>query len=263
MGKLTKQELLQLEKYRFHSSLENSFYPADLLDVTNLKAFLNQLAVAIGAPNHKVTASIFIKRYAFLAVISLYAMTAWNKKLNMSLDNVTMEKAERGKSWLPAFTLGDITVQDWDGTNRSAWRDGVLQDLFTKNINPIISQLEKTVGIHKMILWENIAVYIFWLYESELKDCENNNLTDDFRYLLFDAEGATFGDYNLNPLQKYYAEKTYIEEYNEAVRIRKTCCFSYQLPAGKRCKTCPCTHLAKDGGCQVGEDICGSVRSFA
>ena len=48
----------------------------------------------IGSPNLKVTASIFVKRYAFLAVIYLYGMTAWNKKLNVSLNNISIQTEE-------------------------------------------------------------------------------------------------------------------------------------------------------------------------
>ncbi|WP_051633814.1 siderophore-iron reductase FhuF [Bacillus sp. UNC41MFS5] len=251
----------QLEKYRFHLSLEDSFNVADLLDETYLKDFLKNLSAAIGAPSEKIAASIFIKRYAFLAVMSLYTMTALNKKLNVSLDNIKMESAVQGKDWLPGISLKDATLQEWDGNNRSKWRESVLKDLFANNIYPLISQMEKTVGISKLILWENIAVYLFWLYETELKD--QNLVAEDFRYLILEAEGKLFGRYNKNPLQKYFAEKTYLEEWSTEVRVRKTCCFTYQLPAGKRCKTCPCTHIAKDRRCHDGENICEAVRSFA
>jgi siderophore-iron reductase FhuF len=251
----------QLSKYRFNPSLEHTFNVADLLDESFLKDFLKNLSAAIGAPSEKIAASIFIKRYAFLAVMSLYAMTALNKKLNVSLDNVQMESAEQGKDWLPGISLKDVTVQDWDGIDRSEWRASVLKDLFASNIFPLISQLEKTVGISKLILWENIAVYLFWLYESELKD--KDNAAEDFRYLISEAEGLLFGRCNLNPLQKYFAEKTYLEVWDSEVRIRKTCCFTYQLPAGKQCKTCPCIQNVKDRRCQDGESICEAVRSFA
>jgi siderophore-iron reductase FhuF len=251
----------QLEKYRFNPSLKHSFHVEDLLDEALLKEFMKNLSHTLGAPSEKVAASIFIKRYAFLAVMSLYAMTALNRKLNVSLDNVKMESAEQGKDWLPGISLKDVTVQDWDGNDRSEWRANVFKDLFANNIYPLISQLEKTFGISKLILWENIAVYLFWLYESELK--ENEQVAEDFRYLISEAEGQLFGRYNLNPLQKYFAEKTYLEEWDSEIRLRKTCCFTYQLPAGKRCKTCPCTHIAKDRRCHDGENICEAVRSFA
>jgi len=249
-----------LGKYRFQSSLEDSFDVAALMDEVFLKDFLENLSDAIKSPSEKAVASIFIKRYAFLAVMALYAM-AWNKKLNVSLDNVKMEGAEQGKDWLPGISLKDAAVQDWDGSEHSQWRASVFKDIFANNIDPLISQLEKTVGISKLILWENIAVYIFWLYESELK--ENDRAAEDFRYFISEAEGSLFGRYKLNPMQKYFAEKTYLEEWDTEVRVRKTCCFTYQLPAGKRCKTCPCTHIAKDRRCHDGENICEAVRSFA
>ncbi|MBO0958956.1 siderophore-iron reductase FhuF [Neobacillus sp. MM2021_6] len=261
---MTDQERIQLKKYRFQASLNDSVSVAKLLDESFLKDYLKKLAETLGAPNEKVAASIFIKRYAFIAVMALYAMTAWNKKLNVSLENVEMELPIQGENWLPSLTLMDSAVEELDASeNRSEWRDRILKDLFAKNIYPIIAQMEKTVRISKLILWENIAIYIFWLYESEWKDSENANVRDDFRYLLLEAEGQLFGDYHLNPLHKYFTEKTYVEERDEEIRIRKTCCFTYQLPAGKRCKTCPCTHLAKDGRCHDGESICGAVQRFA
>jgi siderophore-iron reductase FhuF len=260
---LTETELLVLEKYRLGGKSADSFPIASLLDESFLKDFLEKLALTIGAPSTKVAASIFIKRYAFLAVTALYSMSVWNKKLNVSIDNVSMESPNQGIPWLPSFSLKEMTAQDWNGEDRALWRDSVLKDLFANNIYPIIMALEKAFGISKLILWENIAVYLFWLYEKELKDNENSNVAEDFRYLLQEAEGSLFGQYNLNPLQRYYAEKTYVEEMDEEIRLRKTCCYSYQLPAGKRCKVCPCTHVTKDGRCHDGESICSAVRSFA
>jgi siderophore-iron reductase FhuF len=251
----------QLEKYRFHRSLEHSFHVAELLDEAFLKDFLKNLSDVIEAPSEKVAASIFIKRYAFLAVMSLYAMTALNKKLNVTLENVKMESAQQGKDWLPGISLKDATLQDCEASDRSKWRAGIFKDLFANNIYPLISKLEKTVGISRLILWENIAVYLFWLYETELKDYDY--AAEDFRCLISEAEGKLFGRYNVNPLQKYFNEKTYLEEWDAEVRVRKTCCFTYQLPAGKRCKTCPCTQILKDRRCQDGENICEAVRSLA
>lgn len=225
---------------------------------------MTDLSKTIGAPSEKIAASIFIKRYAFLAVISLYAMTAWNKKLDVSLDKVRMEPASKLENWLPAFYLKDLAVDEWDsGEARSEWRKGVVKELFAKNIYPLITLFEKTFGISKLILLENIAIYIFWLYESQLK--EYKNAVEDFSFLIFEAEGSLFGRYKLNPLQKYYVEKIYLDEQAEEVRIRKTCCFTYQLEgSSKRCKTCPCSLNVKNGRCQEdGEGFCSAVRGLA
>lgn len=245
------KEILELQKYRLRSGLKNKFNVADLLNEEFLADFIKNLADSIGAPSEKVAASIFIKRYAFLAVFSLFSMSALNKKINMSLENIEMESAERGKAWLPLFSLKDFSVEKWQGEERHEWRKDVVKDLFAKNIYPIIDQLEKVFKISKLILWENIAVYIFWLYETEL------NENEDFHFLMFEAEGELFGPLKRNPFQKYFSEKNV-----EGIRIRKTCCYSYQLPPGKRCKTCPCNLNAQDGRCINGESVCSTVRSI-
>jgi siderophore-iron reductase FhuF len=258
---LTETEILALQRFRLNQDVTNSFAVADLLDDASLREFMKTLTGAIGSPNEKVAASIFIKRYAFLAVISMFAMTAWNKKLDISLNNIRMETPTKGSNWLPSFALNVLKAEEWNpGVDRSEWRKAVISELFAKNIYPIIVKLEKTFGISRFILWENIAVYLFWIYETELKEMDNG----DFRYLLFDADGSLFGRYKLNPIQKYYGEKVYVEESGEEVRKRKTCCFTYQLEGStKRCKTCPCAHIAKDGRCAYGEDLCGPARGLA
>jgi siderophore-iron reductase FhuF len=262
---LTEKEMLLLQKYRFNPQLEQSYAITNLLDEVLLKKFMGNLAKVIGAPSDKVAASIFVKRYAFVAVMALYAMSVWNKKLNVSLDTLWMETTKQGNNWQPSIRLKDLTVEEWEATalSRADWRKKVLKDLFAKNIDPILSMLEKTFRISKLILWENISVYLFWLYEKELKDSRNEQVLDDFQYLIFEAEGALFGDCHENPLQKYYTEKVYMAN-GEKVRLRKTCCFTYQLSGStKRCKTCPCTYLGKDGRCINGkENICGAVRGL-
>lgn len=258
MGNLLKEnDLSALQKYRLTSETDKSFNVGNLLDKTFSIDFMKKLAFSIGSPSEKTAASIFIKRYAFIAVISLFAMTTGNKKMNLSLDNIEMEEAERGIDWLPMISLKNPSIEEWNGQDRDEWRKGVYRDLFANNIYPIIEHFEKTFKVSKLILWENIAVYLFWLYETELSDNENPNVRSDFNFLIKEAEGNLFGKYHLNPIQKYYSDKHPRDE----IRMRKTCCFTYQLGT-KRCKTCPCTHISKDGVCFDGESFCGAASSL-
>jgi ferric iron reductase protein FhuF len=265
MVKIAKEnDITLLEKYRLKLEIMHSFDVADLLDETFLKKFMPHLAEAIGAPSEKTAASIFMKRYAFIAVLALFSMSVANKKINVSIENIEMEDAKQGKDWLPGLKLKNLAIEDWNGEDRDTWRKTVYQDLFAKNLFPLIDQLEKYYNLSRLILWENIAVYLFWLYETELKDNNHPNIKDDFRFLIFEAEGKLFGPYNNNPLKKYYNDKQYVEEFQEEIRTRKTCCFTYQLKSRpSRCKTCPCTHIAKEGVCFDGESICTTVRSLA
>jgi ferric iron reductase protein FhuF len=253
---LIENDLISLQKYRLRSNTGNSFMVGGLLDKAYAQEFMKKLAYSIGAPSERTAASIFIKRYAFIAVISLFAMTTSNKKMNLSIDNIEMEEAEHGKDWLPTISFKEAAIETWNGIDRHKWRENVYRELFAENIYPLIEHFEKIFKVSKLVLWENIAVYLFWLYETELKDNDNPNVQDDFKFLTMEAEGRLFGRYHLNPIKKYFTEKNSEDE----IRMRKTCCFTYQL-GSKRCKTCPCTHITNGGVCFDGESICSTVRS--
>jgi ferric iron reductase protein FhuF len=244
---LTDIEIQALEKLRLKRKLESATNMGDLLNQDNMAEFLNKLMGSIGAPTVKIAASIFMKRYAFLAVVSLYSMTVWNKKLNVTFPNVEIKEIVQDQEWLPSFTLKDLSVQIGNEENRAKWREGVFQDLFANHLSVLIDHLREVTNISEAVLWENIAVYLFWLYESVLKDVDNKNVLNDFQFLFSEANGGLFGAYQQNPLQRFNTEKTFVEEFQEEVRIRKTCCFSYQLKVnGHRCKVCPCRHISKN-----------------
>ncbi|MEK4496444.1 siderophore-iron reductase FhuF [Ureibacillus sp. FSL W8-0352] len=238
---LTEKELQILQKYRLTSESMHTFNVYQLMDEIYLKEFISKIAEMIGAPSEKVAASIFMKRFAFVAVISLFAMSVWNKKLNVELNMIEMEWPEKGENWIPTINLNDLNFEELNQNcqSRSLWRQGIIEDLFLKNISPLIDKFEKTIGISQTILWENIAVYVFWLYEMELKE-NHQQAIDDFHYIIFEADGSLFGYHHKeNPLRKYYGKKTFIDNGAE-LRIRKTCCYNYLLDSMKRCKTCPC-----------------------
>ena len=83
----------------------------------------------------------------------------------------------------------------------------------------------------KLILWDNIAIYLFWLYETVLPKNRRTQKyriepKEDFDYLISEAPETLFGNEHTNPIKRYYHKKVYIEDLQEEVRVRTTCCFS-------------------------------------
>ncbi len=61
---------------------------------------------------------------------------------------------------------------------------------------------------------------------------EHLRIEDDFAYLVHKAPGALFGEIQ-NPFVPFYTEAP-------AVRMRKTCCFYFQVStSGEYCTVCP------------------------
>ncbi|MFE8702299.1 IucA/IucC family C-terminal-domain containing protein [Cytobacillus sp. FJAT-54145] len=258
---LTNEETEQLSNYRFSNKSKPTDSTIELVellkDEQSLLNYMEELSKVIGSPNLKVTASIFVKRYAFLAVIYLYSMTKWNKSLDISIDRISLQTKEDDEHWLPSFYFKKAEVEAMMG-ERNEWRDRCLQNLFSNHLSIVLSALSLHTKQSKLIMWENIAIYIFWLYESVFTQVDDDELknraSEDFHYIMNEAPGCLFGKYHNNPLKRHFHQKSYVEHLQEEVRVRTSCCFSYMLEGSSdKCKICPQTcNIPKRGGVTIG-----------
>lgn len=242
-AKLSEHEIAELLRFRYTPILEqesSATLMSSLVNQEQMQAFLKEVEGGIQAPDLKVAASVFMKRYAFVVVIYLYALSSWNKRLHFSLDSLYLQSSEMEGNWLPEYYIKDLTVEEFKGKDRHQWRDQAIQHLFKEIMFPILHNLTREAKISKYILWENIAVYLHWLYEKVLDHNQELLAYNDYDYIVNQAPGNLFGPYELNPLQRYNVEPVFLSELNESIRIRKTCCFTYQLGAKRTyCNTCP------------------------
>jgi ferric iron reductase protein FhuF len=265
MVNATSIDMTTLLWFRLSETLNREDLTIEAFDLLsgNLESYVQKVKLAIGAPNEKVAASMIVKRYAFLAAMGIFTMSHSDRKLNLIPSNVTLVSHYEEEHWLPKFYLKDIQFQLMQG-DRNADREQYMKDLFANHISLLIHQLSRITNTSKLILWENVAVYLFWLYESVLNSNEERKmvLEDDFHYLFYEAPGSVFGPYNHNPLTKYDSEKVYQVAVDKFIRFRKTCCYSYQLDSKqKRCATCPCFQSEEGGTCQSEQSFCSTIRS--
>lgn len=243
MISLTDEQAEDLRSFRLVTDAKScplSIEAKQLMDARALGEYLSHLQEHIGAKDEKVAASILVKRYAFLPVIYLYSMTAWNLKMDISHENLSLESQEKNGLWLPGFRFKNLWGEA-AGADRNQWREEAILSLFSTHVFPILDNVAKEAKISKLILWENIAIYLFWLYETVLPGEPSLAIqaSEDFKFIMEEASGNLFGGYNENPLKRYHNEKILVESTGKVIRPRKTCCFSYLTNSGKRCGTCP------------------------
>jgi len=189
-----------------------------------------------------ITASQFLKRYAYLTSVPLlYAMSVYNKGLDLSVENCTLESSDH--FWLEHVGLADVDATMPATNERHVWRDTVIQAFFAGNIGKLIQVMTKVANVPKAILWENVAVRVFSLYEKRIGVTEDPREQGwgqaDFKYLIYEAPGALFGE-RKNPLSRFYGEHTSSTVPNAPMRIRKTCCFYYEVSCVEEyCSNCP------------------------
>lgn len=250
---LNKKEQSELaEKFRC-TFKDNSLYrlsPSSCMDESTLRVELLWIQQTMEAANLRAAASMLAKRYSFVAVAALYSFIVFQKKINASTENVLLHTEDAETMWLPKVFISEIETIEVTEGNRKILLDELLDELFAHQIEPIWSALRKVTKISKLTLWENVAVYIHWLYDLLLENEEIDNVEVQkvLQYVLEEAEGHQFGSYHHNPLARYSPLPQYVEKQKQEVRVRQTCCLSYQTGAKETyCRTCPVICKPKKG----------------
>jgi ferric iron reductase protein FhuF len=216
----------------------------ELLDPEKCEAYLEQAAGIFQTSAKAAAASQFSKRYAYLTMASgLYAMTMFNKGMNYAIENCHIESVFKDRTWLPEVSLADRQVTMPAAEDREQWRDQILRSVFADNIAKVWRSISKAARIPVSILWENMAISVYWLYEQrmgeEATEEQKRQIQADFYYLLHEAPGHLFGEEH-NPLTRYNNPEKIITDSNIFKRKRKTCCLYYKVSEKHDfCTTCP------------------------
>ncbi|RAL27086.1 IucA/IucC family C-terminal-domain containing protein [Thermoflavimicrobium daqui] len=214
----------------------------DLFEPKKCESYLNHLTKVLDFPSLQVAASQLSKRYAYMVVLPvLFSMSVWNKGLMMKADHCFIEPDWKADRWMPRLRLESGLTSNIEG-EREVWRDRLIQELFAENITRVWHTLTLVTRVPLSTLWENTAIYIFWLYEEKIKDFDNHTrqrANADLQYLIHAASPRLFGEAQ-NPLKKFDSPKTYVIDEDSYIRIRQTCCLYYQTHIlGTCCKSCP------------------------
>jgi ferric iron reductase protein FhuF len=248
-----------VQHYRITMEKNNhplSFQCSKLLDQEFVANLINGLKDIYQVTGSFVIASQFMKRYGFMVTVPyLYSLSVWNKELDIDPKKVTFQSFEQDGNWIPKLYLKSFMTTSPEDYSRVQWRQNAIEKLFKYHLGPVIKIFARQGKVTRQMLWENTAIYIFWLYESLMEQFpENRQIKEDFTYLL-EEDGSLFGNYTYNPISKFYTKKRYIPQKDANIRVRKTCCLYNRLPGVEdSCTTCPQT-------CKIvqkrGDEVCG------
>lgn len=218
-----------------------------LLDDALCLETLQKIMPELGAPNLRVTSSLVIKRVAFLTLAPvLYAMSGFNKGLDASIENSVFEYPLDNRIWQSKMPLKNTSVsvlERSDKEDRAVWRHEILSKVFSGHLTLLVEQFYRLTKVSRRILWENVAVRVFSIYEQRIlvSVIEEKRATAeaDYAYLLDKSTTALFG-LNENPLTVFYQDKQLTALSENPVRVRRTCCFYYQATEPPvYCGSCP------------------------
>lgn len=214
-----------------------------LLEAVHCLETLQKIRPALGSPNMRVTASLVIKRVAFLTLApALYALSCFDKGLDMSLGNSVFEYSLENKLWLSKMPLKNTDTLIWR-EDRHHWRETVLTQVFAGHLTLLVERFHTLTKVPKRILWENIAVRVFSIYERRIlpgiPEEIRAQVNEDYAFIVDRKNRAIFG-LSENPLAAFHTEQRNTRLSNDPVRIRRTCCYYYKATEPSQyCSTCP------------------------
>lgn len=223
---------------------EHSIRAIDLLVPQKCADLLDSLTAAIGSPSRRITASLLSKRIAFLtAAPSLYAMSMYDKGLDLSLENCFLEYHYANKRWQSGMPLESLTATLPPMGLRAEWRRKIIVSIFSDNLSRLWQSLSSVAKVPLPVLWENTAVRVYSLYERRMMEnsCTyaQGRIREDFTYLVRDAGPEMFGAVE-NPLAKFFWHKQRTPHSTQPIRVRQTCCYYYKATEPQEyCSTCP------------------------
>ena len=205
------------------AQIQKDFY---LDDFRNLMMGITNAATETAAISH------FSRRYGMFVAMQFYMLTAYDEVWDGQMKDIRFAIVEEyGMRTLGTF----ITPNDFRYVEDDE-REQVMANILYKQTFEIIQQLRKTTTISPLTLWENIFGYMLWHYHVLL---ENPGLAERAYEDLDMLENTN--------IWRYFSNKSLFKDYTGGVNpsklinvpVRKSCCFSKDIPGLMACGFCP------------------------
>lgn len=204
------------------ANIHKDFY---LTDFRNLMMGITNATTEAAAISH------FGRRYGMFVSMQFYMLTTYDEIWDAKPENLRFALIQE----YGTHTLGMyINANDFRYVEDSE-REQIITKILT-DASLVIQQLRKTTTISPLTLWENIFGYMLWHFHTQL---ENPALAD-----------RAFEDLEMledTHVWRHFSDKSLFLQYTEGknpsslinVPVRKSCCFSKDIPGLIPCGFCP------------------------
>lgn len=234
MPALTMDQVRQLNSYSMYTTepKRTLFTIANIKQDFYLTDFRNLLMGITSAPTEAAAVSHFSRRYGMFFAMQFYMLAAYDEVWDGKLEDIRFDATEEfGAHTVSIF----LNPNDWRYVDEDE-RTHVIKEILYKQGHEIVQQLRKVTTISPLTIWENFFGYLLWHYHILL---ENPGLADqameDIEILEDPVTWALFSN------KSWWAEYTGGQSPSALVNVpvRKTCCFSKDMPGLMACGYCP------------------------
>ncbi|WP_124068986.1 hypothetical protein [Filibacter tadaridae] len=234
MTNLTTDQLKQLNMYSIYVDQPEQvlFTLETLLDDAKTENVLNVIQAVSGSPNRTVAASYFMRRLGMFTALQFYNLAVYDELWVGEMSRLTFgTKEEYGKLSVSMF----VHSNDWQDVEDKDRRT-IIRYLLKEECDAVIRQIRTVSSVSPLTLWENIFGYLLWQYHvllgnpatAEEARVDLDLLKEDMLWEGI-ASRSLFATY-LNGCEPSQLLNT---------EVRKTCCFSKDVPGLMQCGFCP------------------------
>ncbi|MFC4410856.1 hypothetical protein ACFOZY_10555 [Chungangia koreensis] len=232
MSMLTKEQIHQLNMYSVR--LEEPSIPLfSIDDLMHHKTHECMVAIETisKSPNRVVAASYFMRRWGMFISMQFYLLTSSNLIWDGQNRAVFAVVEEYGLK-----TIGIFVKEEDFREVRPDERKAVIHTILKNQCHDVIMKIRQTCSVSPLTLWENIFGYLIWHYHVFLSTPLNTqNAYKDWEALCCDEVWK--GISSSSRFQLYTGGKEPSQLLNGPVR--KSCCFSKDVPGLMKCTFCP------------------------
>ncbi|MDV6379399.1 hypothetical protein ORD22_14365 [Sporosarcina sp. GW1-11] len=233
MNTLTADQIRELNSYSIYVDTPQHpvFTMADLQDHTKIADLIQVIKTVSQSPDEVVAASYFMRRIGMFFAMQLYNLAAYDELWSGANENLRFGVVEEfGNRTISMF----VEARDWQMVEDED-RQGRIQRLL-EDAHAVITSLRTVVPLSPLTAWENIFGFLLWQYHVLLSDPGSEMEARNDLEILKDDEvwsgihiHSRFASY-LNGSEPSALLNT---------TVRKTCCFSKDVPGLMRCGFCP------------------------
>ncbi|AXI00830.1 hypothetical protein DV702_14615 [Sporosarcina sp. PTS2304] len=233
MNTLTADQIRELNSYSIYVDIPK--HPictlSDLQDHTKVRDVVRVIQTVSQSPDEVVAASYFMRRIGMFFAMQLYNLAAYDELWSGTPENLQFGVVEEyGNRTISTF----VAANDWqtvEDDDRYIRIRGILEDA-----HAVITSLRTAVPLSPLTAWENVFGFWLWQYHVLLSDPASElEAREDLEVLKRDD--VWLGIHTHSRFSSYLNGSEPSALLNTTVR--KTCCFSKDVPGLLRCGFCP------------------------
>lgn len=219
----------------------------DLLDDGKMKQLLQVYTPMIKGTDSSVGEVYMAGWFRGPMLGLLYMLSARNKTLDLSLNNMTLDICEAFYNEKKYYSCGfrvhrsDLTDGPTDNDQNMTWTRDALTDFFEQTVRPVFETIASVGSLQIGMLWSQLPTSLEYGYDSLMKSSESEEVKHQVarNYKLMKTISAERFGRSKNPLDVKFRMTESMDHPDRQVRMKFACCLYYLVEDGDYCFTCP------------------------